>query len=821
VKRPFVWLPALALLAPAILASPFASAQPAADPAPASDVTPPAPIDVGSVVYPPGAHADAAVVLEATIDVEGHVASARALEGDEPFASAAVASALRWTFVPAQRAGKPIATRIRVRVAFRAPLPVEAAPVDALTNPPAPSAPRPAAPTVEPIEEVHVRGNRSEVAATRLGGAEVRQLPGAFGDAFRAIEALPGVTPLVSGLPFFFVRGAPPGDIGYFIDGVRVPLLYHLALGPSVVHPGLIDHVDFYPGGYPARFGRYAGGILSGETVAPATRAHGEANVRIFDAGALAEAPMQDGRLTALVAGRYSYTAALVQLFAKDTRVGYWDYQTRVAYQLTPDDRVSLFLFGSFDEIDSRDRQTVFDAQGGQSDSVGDFYPVFKTEFHRLDLRYDHDTRRGHLRLAATLGVEDSLAGSSSTDHTSVVAHSVAVRSEGEERLEAELKLRYGADANLYHYSLDTGQSAMLDVRSLYPDRNDVMVGAYADTIWKASERVEIVPGLRVDAFTSRLASPAQAVSANDMTVALPGALSNATAAIGLDPRLGTRVAASRHVTWVTTFGVSHQPPSLFVPIPGLTLGRLNSGLQTSIQASQGAEVTLPLDVTVTATAFLHDYLGLTDATATCLGNGTDISRGSNDCLADRVRGRAFGVELLARRDLTKRLTGWVSYTLSRTTRETHGLIVPSATFAGAPGVPAPSPSLQEIPSEFDRTHVLNVIGALDLGKGWRAGARVLLYTGRPYSPQVEGVPVPPFNSLRLPAFYRLDVRLEKRWRAFGNGQLAFVIEGMNVTLRKEAIGVTCQSTGVGLDSCEPQYIGPVSVPSIGLEGAI
>ncbi|MEI9949386.1 MAG: hypothetical protein WDO74_10485 [Pseudomonadota bacterium] len=32
-------------------------------------------------------------------------------------------------------------------------------------------------------------------------------------------------------LPFFFVRGAPPGNVGYFLDGIRVPLLFHIALG--------------------------------------------------------------------------------------------------------------------------------------------------------------------------------------------------------------------------------------------------------------------------------------------------------------------------------------------------------------------------------------------------------------------------------------------------------------------------------------------------------------------------------------------------------------------------------------------------------------
>jgi hypothetical protein len=86
-------------------------------------------------------------------------------------------------------------------------------------------------------------------------------------------------------------------------------------------------------------------------------------------------------------------------------------------------------------------------------------------------------------------------------------------------------------------------------------------------------------------------------------------------------------------------------------------------------------------------------------------------------------------------------------------------------------------------------------------------------------------VPVPPFNSLRLPPFFRLDVRLEKRWRVLRSGYLSFVLEGMNVTLSKEAIDVQCRPDGSLLsgknDTCTPNYIGPVTIPSIGLEGGI
>jgi hypothetical protein len=50
-----------------------------------------------------------------------------------------------------------------------------------------------------------------------------------------------------------------------------------------------------------------------------------------------------------------------------------------------------------------------------------------------------------------------------------------------------------------------------------------------------------------------------------------------------------------------------------------------------------------------------------------------------------------------------------------------------------------------------------------------------------------------------------VDVRLEKRWNLGDTAWLSFVAEGMNVTLSKETI--------------EDEEIGPVSIPSLGVEG--
>jgi TonB family protein len=776
------------LLAGAARAAPYARAGgDAAGETGAPKLTPPRALDAGTVPYPAKGTGGAVVILELLVDADGAVTDARVTEGPEPFASAARAEAERWRFEPARRGEVSVAARVRMRVAFEAP----AAPDEIRANAGA-SAPAPAA-RARQGEEGRAGGaasiDVSEAARTTLGGGEVRQIPGAFGDAFRALEAMPGVTPIVSGLPYFFVRGAPPGNTGYLLDGVRVPLLYHLGFGPSVVHPGLVERVDFYPGGYPARFGRFAGGILAAETKAPGARAHGEASVRVFDAGALVESPLDGGRGSLLASGRYSYTAAVLSLAAPDTRLAYWDYQARASWQLGERDRASLFVFGSYDDLEGRDKGT------------GEVRDVLRTQFHRVDLRYDHALAGGgNVRLAATFGADET-----GDERTTVRSRTLALRTESEGRLGPVLRARAGADVALDHYGL--AQSTYDDASLLYPPRDNVVLGAYADVAWQAAPRVEIVPGIRGDLFNSRrLDHPPATLAGFDPGGTGQRRTRTESSLPAIDPRVAVRAGvpgSGGAVTWVATFGVSHQPPSLFVPVPGLQLSELKPTLQTSLQTSQGIEVALPAEVTVTSTVFLHDYQGLSDLTATC--SSATTTDGRDPCVDERVRARTFGLELLARRPLTRRLAGWVSYTLSRSTRETR---VPGVARSG----------VVSVPSEFDRTHVLNVVLAYDLGRGWRAGARFFYYTGRPYSRSVQGIAVPPYDSERLPDFYRIDARLEKRWRLGESRSIAMVLEGLNVTLRKEAVGVTCKGTARLEDDCAVDWVGPVTIPSLGVE---
>src|SRR6476620_3255844 len=92
----------------------------------------------------------------------------------------------------------------------------------------------------------------SSSTRVRVEEEELTQTPGTLGDPFRVIESLPGVATVAWPAPVYAVRGSNPGNTGFFLDGVRVPALFHFALGPSVIHPSLFASLEFFPGGYPA-----------------------------------------------------------------------------------------------------------------------------------------------------------------------------------------------------------------------------------------------------------------------------------------------------------------------------------------------------------------------------------------------------------------------------------------------------------------------------------------------------------------------------------------------------------------------------------------
>ncbi len=692
---------------------------------------PPRPLST-PLSYPEGESGEASVELELVVDAHGEVVSATALSGDAPFREAAVAAAEQWRFEAARRGGRPVAARIRYAVRFVPPEPEPEPDV-----PPSPSSGvdgsvPPAGPVHTPSEplEITVEGERRPPGSVVLTRRETRALPGSFGDPLRAIEAQPGVVPIVSGLPAFFIRGAPPANVGFFFDGVDIPLLYHAFFGPSVVHPSFIRSVELHAGAAPAQFGRFAGPIVAVTGEPLQCRVTGEVNVRAIDAGGAVESgPFADehecGSSGVRVAGRYSYTGLVLSLLS-DAELSYWDYQLQASYPLGRRDALSVLAFGGYDLF--RAPQAAYNSGAALS-------------FHRVDLRWDRKLEGGALRVAVTGGA-DRAAGAS--EYSSVVTdQSLRVRSELSQRLAPRTTLHVGLDGRVDRFGLEADGNNLdfPDYSRLFPARTDVTGGSYVGLQLEPATGIQVAPGLRADVYSSQ-----------------------GTTKVGVDPRISAAYQLSRRVRIEQSLGLAHQRPSYSAQVPGAQVAELKQGLQWALQYSSGLKLKLPWDLAGSVTVYRAGYFNAMDP----LGGARDFTIDAS-ALDRRANLSSAGLELQLTRPVTKRLGGLLSYTLSRSEHARGDY---------------------EGPSGFDRTHVLQAALSYEISPGFRAGARSVLYSGVPEL-NLEGSPH--FTSDRRGSpFFRLDLRAEKRFRWGQRGYWAIIAEILNATSTREVVRLDC-----------------------------
>ena len=349
---------------------------------------------------------------------------------------------------------------------------------------------------------VRAETDRTEVSRTTLSGRELTRVPGTFGDPFRVINVLPGVSSVMSLLPLPIVRGSSPGNTGMLLDGVRLPLLFHLLAGPSVVHPEFIDHVDFYPGGFPVSYGGYTGGIVDGVTrAARPDERRIDLDINLTQAGLLLREPIERLGVTVTAAGRIGYPGILLGLLSPDVSLSYWDYQLRLD-GARPGGRWSIFLYGAQDTLSRRPAPDQ------------DLQTVAHFAFHRLDLRYQRGSDGSGELYRLVLGYDDSSLG---TGAPAEIAGSGALGN-GTKSINPQIRLRrapaawldltLGVESNLRTVSNPPSTPATPTAMDLSMILNQDGIftasAAFAETVWKPTARLRLIPGLRADLYDER-----------------------------------------------------------------------------------------------------------------------------------------------------------------------------------------------------------------------------------------------------------------------------------------------------------------------------
>ncbi|MBX3218478.1 MAG: TonB-dependent receptor [Labilithrix sp.] len=749
----------------------------------------------------------ASVVLTIEIGATGKVTNVTVAESAGPdFDAAAAAAAARFEFEPAEVDDKPAPAKITYRYDFvmapPAPAPPPpappggapggaAAPEDTTrASPPAPAATGGESATAArrapasggaaagsgDVEEVAIRAGprtRREVVDYAVRAEQARKVAGTQGDVLKVVQNLPGVSrpPVASGQ--IVVWGSAPKDTRVYVDGVDVPALYHGSGLRGTISSDLVSSIDLVPGAFGAEYGRGLGGLVRVETRTLPRGTHGYAAADTLDGSALVSTELGE-RVRIGTALRYSWLDRVLAA-ASAPDVGdffpiprYRDAQLKATVDLRKRESVDAVFLVSDDELD----RTV-----PSPDPARRRVEATRSGFWRAYAKYTSVSADGDTTIVTPFVGRDttSLAqrfGATPT-RLDVASDRYGIRASLRSKLGSRVVLVTGMDA------LGTASSVEREGSLTLPPREgDIAVfgqppgDEYALDRWKthildvgphahADVRfgpVTLTPGVRVDAFviegSKRLPQagnvPPIGFSRMETTVA---------------PRTSARWDVTRRLAFTTAYGSYHQPPepedlSAVFGTPELGLSRA-----THITAGESLRVTDSLTIDVVA----FDKRMKDLVVRSRLPNPLRAR-----ALTQNGEGRSYGVQLFVRQELWRGFFGWASYAISKSERRFEG-------------------DESWRPFDFDQPHVLSLVASQEIGR-FSVGARFRYASGNPRTPVVGSVydarsdrfdPVfGPQGTTRIPAFWQLDLRIDRAFEIGKSARALVFADLQNVTNR-------------------------------------
>lgn len=633
------------------------------------------------------------------------------------------------------------------------------------------------------IVDVVAAPRASEVSTRRLDTQAAMALPGTNGDILKAVLNFPGVARPPLQIGQLIVRGTPADATRYYIDGVRVPLVFHFGGLSTVLNGDALEQIRFSPGNFSVRYGDGLGGAvdLTTRTSVP-ERSRGYVTVDVYQAGAFVEQKVGE-RTWITASARRSYADAVLGPILSGFGGGrefraprYYDGSLRVTHRTKGGGVLDAAVVGSDDQ---------FRLLGGESGGV------------RFGLATTF--------VNATVGWRDRLPGEGGwrTETRLVVgpernAFFFDDTESSEEAVQIGLRQELRRDLADPDAPSEVGGRVGLDLDAR---AFRFSLGGFGGVPLEEGETWRLRPAVYGEG-TFRAGPVTWVVGLRGSVLSLPGT----TWTYALDPRLTVVGQVTPTTELTATVGRYSQYPEVRELLPdsrGNPDLRPNQALQVSVGLSQQLPLGLSLELTGYHNSLSDLVVGRQDRFEFTAGppvpRPEDIAAYSNE-----GRGRTFGVELLLRLQ-RERAAAWLSATVGRSTRVAR---------EGA----------DRTVFAFDQTLVLNALATYQLPKRWTVGGRLRVGTGNPYIPVVNRVfdvrsraflPVYGDTTERLRAFWAVDLRVDKQW-TFDRWALTLYLDVQGITdpNNPELIGYT-------YDFAEEDPIRSVPpLPAFGLKGA-
>ncbi len=613
-------------------------------------------------------------------------------------------------------------------------------------------------PLTETLQSVEVKATRIErktFNTLTLNAKSIDQIPtiGSRPDIIKAAQQLPGIEAATEASSLMLVRGGNPGENLYLLD--NVPLIYvnHLGGFMSVFNSEMINTMDIYKGGFPARYGGKLSSIvdLTAKKGDP-TRLKGSVSAGLTDLAFAVEGSGGLKNSSFIITGRKTLFDAL--LFAagqigkvadaQDYNIIYSFHDINAKYTWAPDAKNTFAL----NVYEGDDYMRIWKNKKGNGEiernSNGNIWGNLLVSGQwnsavssRLFMANTLSFTQYRLKNNMKVDLQNSMDTTNFFIKAASRVSDVSLRSDWKLFVGNSYTLEYGLQSSYLNYRPNHFTSSFSEAN--LPDISSVFDNSlYLDNIMKFGAWFNGSIGLRVNSF-----------------------LNNGYHHFAWEPRLNLSFNIGQSTFNLTAMRVTQNAHLMMTPgsimnnevwIPADA--RIKPA--TSDQASVGWQCGFWQDhVSVEIDAYyklLRDLATYREGYGTLLGDSDWRSK-----VEAGGKGKSYGIEMMTRFNFN-RLDGYLGYTWSYTTRQFDHIN-----------------NGKEYVYEYDRPHSVNINVNYQLTERWTLSALWTYQTGLPYTPVVGVQSTPDItpegdvyleqtniygerNSARMRDYHRLDL---------------------------------------------------------------
>ncbi|WP_257670789.1 TonB-dependent receptor [Parapedobacter tibetensis] len=637
------------------------------------------------------------------------------------------------------------------------------------------------------LDEVVVTSNplktnirKPEMSVNKLPISTIKKMPAMMGevDILKSILQLPGVANAQEGATGFNVRGGSVDGNLVLMDEAVVYNTSHLFGFISVFNADVIKDLKLYKGGIPASFGGRTSSVLDiYQKEGNNKEFHVNGGIGAVSSRLLVEGPIVKEKSSFVVAGRGSYAHLFMKIAGEPNAASFYDLNAKLNYRLN--DKNNIFLSGYL---------------GNDNMSFNNFFiNNYGNSF--LNLRWNHIFSDKLFSNASAIysnydyGLKIKMVG---IDWKSTIKN-YNFKYDFKHYLSNKLNLSYGV--NSIYYQFNPGTIKPMDATSPINPYQIAQKYAWENALYVSAEhnlsdKISLNYGLRYSRFL-RLGEQEVNVYANNQAVVFNPELQiyeegmpTGTINYGKNKKivdfgnLEPRLAISYAINDDQSVKASYNRMSQYIHL-----------------ISNTASVS-PLDIWAPSDQYLKpqvldqyalgyfrnfrygDYSLEAETFYKNIKNKADYIDGA-ELIAHKAieqvllngEARAYGLELMLKKN-TGKLTGWLSYTLSRAEQRTPGRNADESGINNGEWYRA----------NYDKTHNFSLTAAYQLTKKWSFGGIFTYQTGKAATYpigkyQYQGITIANYgerNLNSLPAYHHLDLSAtwtpkpdsKKRWKS-------------------------------------------------------